>query len=146
MRQRPSARILIIDQDNRLLLFNFKFNDGALAGQGFWATPGGGLENGETYKQAAQRELFEETGLTNSVGEKIANGTQPSKRQMVIQYMLMSGIFWFAHLCSTGTNDGYSDIERRQMVRFRWWSIDERVITTEQIYPENLISMLKSLS
>ncbi len=30
------------------------------------------MENGETYKQAAQRELFEETGLTDDVGEEIA--------------------------------------------------------------------------
>ena len=72
MRQRPSSRILIINPLNKVLLFNFTFDVGPLKGQDFWATPGGGLENNESYRQAAQRELFEETGLTIDVGNQVA--------------------------------------------------------------------------
>ena len=57
MRRRPSARLLIFDRDGRLLLFRYVFRDGALAGDDYWGTPGGGLEDGETFEQAAIREL-----------------------------------------------------------------------------------------
>ncbi|NWN18266.1 NUDIX domain-containing protein, partial [Escherichia coli] len=59
---RPTSRWLIVDVQGRVLLFRFDYADGPLAGTGFWATPGGGCDPGETYADAARRELFEETG------------------------------------------------------------------------------------
>ena len=63
MRRRPSSRLLVIDRDNCVLLFRFAFNRGQLAGQNYWATPGGALEAGENFADAGRRELFEETGI-----------------------------------------------------------------------------------
>jgi 8-oxo-dGTP pyrophosphatase MutT (NUDIX family) len=64
MRERPSSRLLVIDPSKRVLLFRFEHKKGALAGQNFWATPGGALDPGESYEQDACRELLEETGLS----------------------------------------------------------------------------------
>jgi hypothetical protein len=36
MRRRPSAGLLVIDQNNRALLFRFVFKRGPLAGQNYW--------------------------------------------------------------------------------------------------------------
>ena len=72
MRRRLSARFLILDETDRILLFRFVYKRGPLAGQDFWGTPGGGVEGDETLEQAALRELVEETGLRrDSVGSEI---------------------------------------------------------------------------
>ena len=50
--------MLLIDHGDRLLLFKWEALD-------VWITPGGGLLPGETYEEAARRELQEETGITD---------------------------------------------------------------------------------
>ncbi len=60
---RVSARGIIIHQ-NQILLNNF--------GKGeYYNIPGGGVEPGETIRQAVKREVLEESGLDVSVGEMI---------------------------------------------------------------------------
>ena len=58
LRLRPAARAVVLDPDDRILLVRFAFPDRTV-----WATPGGGLDEGETYEQAIVRELEEEAGV-----------------------------------------------------------------------------------
>lgn len=53
----PAAGICLFDQEGRILLARHH-HDGA------WATPGGGVEPGESPEEAARREFEEEVGLT----------------------------------------------------------------------------------
>ena len=57
MQKRPSARLIVLNLDDKVLLFRFAFSEGALAGTVFWATPGGALKDGESYAEAARHEL-----------------------------------------------------------------------------------------
>jgi 8-oxo-dGTP diphosphatase len=59
---RPSARGIILDENDRILLCRFEFaRDGRQVV--VWATPGGGVEPGESLLAALRRELREEVGL-----------------------------------------------------------------------------------
>lgn len=60
---RPAARLLVVDAQQRVLLLRFDHRKGPLAGQVYWATPGGVLDPGENFEACALRELAEETGI-----------------------------------------------------------------------------------
>jgi 8-oxo-dGTP pyrophosphatase MutT (NUDIX family) len=145
VRQRPSARLLITDPLGRVLLFRFEHRTGALAGSIYWATPGGGVEGNETFEEAAIRELWEETGIcVDHIGPQIA------QRQVVLQ--LSDGEFVnederYFHvgvssnrLCTAN----WTADEVECMTDHHWWEQDLLKQSSEKIWPENLIDMLKA--
>jgi 8-oxo-dGTP diphosphatase len=59
-RLRHAVRALIVDDEHRILLCRFDLSDKGVV---VWATPGGGIEPGESLLDALRRELDEEVGL-----------------------------------------------------------------------------------
>ena len=62
---RPTARALITDPDDRILLLRVRDAVPLNASDpvtNYWITVGGGVEPGETFETAIVREIFEETG------------------------------------------------------------------------------------
>ncbi|MBS7606217.1 NUDIX hydrolase [Candidatus Bathyarchaeota archaeon] len=57
----------VVQMDNKILLIQ-RANE---PGRGLWSIPGGLLEVGETLKEAAKREVEEETGIPVEIGELI---------------------------------------------------------------------------
>jgi 8-oxo-dGTP pyrophosphatase MutT (NUDIX family) len=141
--QRPSSRLLIIDVQSRVLLFKFEHTQGPLAGQRFWATPGGGLDPGETYEQAACREMFEETGLI--IGDP---GAQIARRIATFQTpdgdTVQADERYFLIRANNLqlSDERWTELEHEVMTEARWWSLTHLRSTEEQIWPENLTDLL----
>ena len=143
MRRRPSARLLILDPVERVLLFRFVHKTGALAGQDYWATPGGAVEDGETFAQAAIRELEEETGIRRD-----EVGPQVGRREFVLQLpdgervMADERFFLVAARNEALSRAGWTADEVEVMAEHRWWSVRELACTSQTVWPENLLVML----
>ncbi|MGC4174093.1 NUDIX hydrolase [Demequina sp.] len=67
--ERLGARVLLLDGSGRLLLV--RGHDPHQPERSFWFTPGGGIEAGESPREAAVRELAEETGYVLEPGELV---------------------------------------------------------------------------
>jgi 8-oxo-dGTP diphosphatase len=147
MRRRPSSRLLVIDRSNRVLLFRFLYKSGPLAGQNYWTTPGGALETGESFEDAARRELFEETGiLVDAVGRQVA------EQEFVLQlpdgeHVIAEERFFPVRVADqTLSRDHWTPLEIEVMVDHRWWSVEELILTSDVVFPETLIALLASVA
>lgn len=143
MRERPSSRLLVVDPQGRVLLFKFEHKTGPLAGQTFWATPGGSLEAGETYEDSARRELLEETGLR--IDEP---GPQVGQRTVIFQtpdgeMVTADERFFVIRVDGLKISaDLWTEVEREVMVEHRWWSASDLRSTPEQFWPDDLTDLL----
>lgn len=142
VRKRPSARLLVIDGRGRVLLFRFSHSDGALAGKTYWATPGGGLDEGESFADAARRELKEETGIDQIPGPEVAIRN--------VQFMLPDGdiadaeerYFLVRTDSAIDIANNPDPIEKAFIAESRWWTTTELAGSGETIFPENLAEMI----
>jgi 8-oxo-dGTP pyrophosphatase MutT (NUDIX family) len=141
MRRRVTARVLLLDLQDRILLLRGRF-DGASAP--FWFTVGGGVEAGETIAEAAAREVVEETGFSD-----VVLGPMVWRRDSVIPAMDTREPMLFEESYFLARTEGgapsraaWTAIEQRLVDDIRWWSLDELASSQEAVYPRGLARIL----
>jgi 8-oxo-dGTP pyrophosphatase MutT (NUDIX family) len=146
--RRRSARVLLLDATDRVLLLKFHV-DPDVPGSGHgWCMPGGGLEDGETPAEAAARELREEIGL--SVTPE-ALGPMVAETAGYADLGWAEGVFRddFFHLRVTGHRvdiSGQQADELRYHAGHRWWTLDELATSSDTIYPLGLTALASDLA
>ena len=134
---RRSARLLVIDGDGKLLLFRFTPPDRPA----FWATPGGALDEGESFEEAARRELFEETGIGAEIDREIDRRESLFTTFDGIEVHAVERYFAVrVDPCELDAS-GHTDEERVWMLSHRWWTREELAALDEALYPTDILEL-----
>jgi 8-oxo-dGTP pyrophosphatase MutT (NUDIX family) len=140
LRLRRAARIIVLDPEGRALMFRYD-----VPGRPpFWVTAGGECEPGETFEDAARRELFEETGITADPGEQIARMT-PEFVTVEGEPVQADERFFLVQVDEARVDTaGHTELERALMTQHRWFTLDQLESWHEAVFPVNLAEMIRS--
>ncbi|WP_081849900.1 NUDIX hydrolase [Marinobacterium lacunae] len=135
---------MIVNEKNELLLFQYKDEHKP---DPFWATVGGELKSGESYREAAKRELYEETGLTDEIGPMLL------KREDVFAVARSTPAIWQEeyYLVECNSNSEvfaaqWTDEEKYTIQQWKWWTLAEMKEEGIQSFkPDCIPSLLESI-
>jgi 8-oxo-dGTP pyrophosphatase MutT (NUDIX family) len=132
----------VVDDDDRVLLVRFDFGDRVV-----WATPGGGIEEGESDEHAIRRELVEEAGLddfelgplvwTRTHHVPLGGGRWDGQSERY--YLVRTPAFEpTPHLT-------WEELRSEGMTDVRWWTSDELRASDALFAPRRLPLLVRTL-
>jgi 8-oxo-dGTP pyrophosphatase MutT (NUDIX family) len=140
---RVGGRVLLIDPDERVLLIHERLEDGST----HWLTPGGGVEGAESPRVAAEREAFEEVGISVDLGD--AEPVLVTQRLWSWAGIVYDQVDYF-YLARVAASDvlepgGLTPVEETTLLGHRWWGVYDLQRTNEVLVPSHLGHVLGDL-
>jgi len=141
---RTAARVLLTAPNGATLLVH-GHDPGDVGRGGFYWTPGGGLDPGESLEEGARREVFEEVGhevgdlgpvVLHRVGEFPFGGRNVRQTE---SFFLISVPEPFS--CAP---EHLSELEQRAIHGFIWLTPNEMRAAVDQVYPECLPDLIEA--
>lgn len=142
--ERSAVRVVLQEAGGRILLFHAFLASRSSAG--WWELPGGGIDPGETYLEAAVRELREETGLQVSPerfgpprwrrsATWFGRGIRRLQHEVIVHATIPSDQPEISHA-------GQTPNELEEYAGSRWWQVAEVLASAERFYPGRLPQLL----
>jgi double-stranded uracil-DNA glycosylase len=138
--QRRAVRAVVLDGDERVLLVRF---ENPISGDVWWATPGGGIEDGETDEHALRRELLEETGLADvEVGPLV--WTRRNEFAWLGELLDQREHIYLARAAAHEPAPTI-DLVPEGVAEVRWWTLDALETAGVRLAPSTLLPRLRGL-
>lgn len=142
--RRRAGRVVLLDGAGRILLLQGL--DPTREDPPWWFTPGGGAEADETTREAAERELREETGL---VFPDLIGPIWSRRAEFVFygRHYEQYEEFFLAQVSEHDlVDDAWTELERNTVIGHRWFSLAELHDADEPVFPLDLARMLERLT
>jgi len=140
LRLRRAARIIVLDQEARALMFRFDVPGRAP----FWVTAGGECEPQESFAEAARRELFEETGIRADPGREIARLT-PQFVTVEGEPVQADERYFLVRIDHPVIDTRrHTALEQQVMTSHRWFTLTELADWPEAVFPQELAAIIRS--
>ncbi len=151
---RPTARVLLHWQKREFLLLNTHF-DPEVQLPPRWLIPGGGIDGDESPRDAAARELLEETGLAiepELLGEIVYRESGEWLWGDGLHSHTYEDHVFALDIDSLGLNPASLSLnksqwtidEHRDVLEVRWWTLSDLLATNEPVSPKSLTIWLRS--
>lgn len=145
--ERTAGRVLPFRTDGAVLLL--RGHDPDLPEAPFWFTVGGGVEAGESLRETAARELWEETGIRIAADELIGPvATRRAPFEFVAGTVIGNEEFYLAHLPTDTQLDmsGWTESEHELLDDIAWMTaaeLKQRQERGEAVHPQGLSELLE---
>lgn len=149
--RRDGARVVVLDAADRVLLV--RGHDAGDPDRSWWFTVGGGIEAGESPREAAVRELYEETGVRADPAQlegpvlrrsSIFDFVAVTCRQDEEYFLLR--LDHADDALGTAAQSGWTELEANVLDELRWWRLEDLAAhadTGAEVFPLGLAGMLR---
>lgn len=135
--ERDAIRAILLTPEREILLLRIRPPEG---GDGFWITPGGGVEQGETIETALRRELMEELGLAQFV-----MGPLVWRRQHTFTWgdrRICQRERYYVVSTARFEPQMFDLTEAKLVDRFQWWPVQQLAHACERLTPLSLAEIV----